>query len=831
MESPQPPNPAGRLLAPGPLRIFTAIAALVIISMCGWSSVQGMGKPFAGFFVWENLFVPAAGSNAWTGVNSGLQYHSWIKAVDGATVRTGAEFHEIIAEHQPGDIITYRVEREGQEYTVSVPVMKFTSGAFFASTGVFLFDALALMTLALVMVYLKPDGDDAGAVFYFATTLALFLATAIDLFGPYQFRTSYFFFAGLAPTTALYTLSRFPMPRRVHPSENILLLTCLGLSLTYGLASNWLFFRNHDALLYVDRLYHVFLGGSILIAVAFFAWYFVTTKDHATRQRTKIVLVAIVGAFVPVVAIFGFYAGLASIPFNILTIFFVFFPAGIGYAIAKHDLFDIDRFIKRALTYLVLSALVIGLYTLGIGIAEYLFDNFTGGARRLTTAVLILASLLVFNPSRQRVQEFVDRLYDRRRYEYRDVVHTTSRRFSSILDFESLLRTTLELIDETVQPNWAEIVTVSDSGVLLRRALLSADLDGPETTERIRVCDSPVPELAPALRALSERDLASGGLTGPATTQDQAPERTLAAVMRLDGRPVGMIVVGRRRTGSYLTGEDADLLHTMCDQLAVALENAQAYGTINGLAVNLEDRNRELATANDDLQRAQNQLINAERLAAIGELAGSVAHAIRNPLAGIKMAAEDGRYEFTEHDSAGNFLDIMNEADRLELRITHLLDFARPFEPQIEVAALSPIVEGAVSVSQARAKQAAVALSWRDGSPDFVEIDPMLFEQVIVELVANAIDAAGEGGRVEVAAAREGKDVVITVSDSGAGIAPGKIDQIFDLFFTTKKTGTGFGLATVKKIVERHGGTVQARNAIGKGACFTISLPSVPPPA
>ncbi len=799
-----------------------------MISICGWGSLRTIGQPFPGFFVWENLLVPAAGSNSWTGVSSGLRYHSWIRSVDGAPVQTAEEFHAILADREPGEVVEYEAEFEGAPYTVRVPVMRFDAAAFIASTGVFLFDALALMTLALVIVYLKPDGDDAGSLFYFATTLALFLATAIDLFGPYRFRSVYFLFAGLAPTAALYTLSRFPIPRRRHVAENALLVSGLGLSLAYAAASNWLFFRDRTTLLYVDRLYHVYLGGSILAAVLFFAWHFTTTRDHATRQRTKIVLFAIVGAFVPVVAVFGFYAGLASIPFNVLTIFFVLFPAGIGYAIAKHDLFDIDRFIKRALAYVLLSALVIGLYTAGIGIAEYLFENFAGAVRRLTTAVLIFASLLVFNPSRARVQAFVDRLYDRRRYEYRDVVRATSRRFSSILDFESLLRTTLELIDETVQPDWAEIVTVDHDGSPLRRALLNGNA---QDDARIVVGDTPVPELAGALREMASRDLASSGLSAPGDLPAEVPQRSLATVMRLEGRPVGMIVVGRRRTGAHLTGEDAELLRTMCDQLAVALENAQAYGTIDHLAQDLEEKNLDLAATNEELRRAQDQLIRAERLAAIGELAGAVAHAIRNPLAGIKMAAEFGRYEFTDHESTENFRDIMNEADRLEQRITHLLDFARPFEPQTEPCELAPVVAGAVAASRGRAQQMSVTLTLRDGAPGWVEVDPTLFEQVVVELLANAIEAAGEGGRVEVAVTAQGPNATITVTDSGSGIPDDKIARIFDLFFTTKKKGTGFGLATVKKIVERHGGAVEARNTVGGGACFTIAVPLVPRPS
>ncbi|MFN2377459.1 MAG: sensor histidine kinase [Candidatus Binatia bacterium] len=813
-----------RLLAPGGWRVAGAVAALVIVSVCGFNSLQGIGRPFPGFFVWENLFVPAIGASSWSGVRSGLPYHCWLLSADGTRLENAADLEEVLSAKLPGDRVHYVVEKGGRRWAVDVPVERFTLRHYLESTGIFLFDAVALMVLAVVMLYLKPVGGDAASLTMFAITLGLYLATAIDLFGPYHFREAYFFFAAAAPTSAFAVLSWFPIGRNRRSWETPALAMLAAGSVAFGVASNAAFFRDREALLLLDRLFHVYLATSILASMGFFTWHFALSREQNVRQRAKVVLLASLGAFLPALALVAVYLGSAAIPFNVLTVFFVAFPVGIGYAIAKHDLFDIDRLIKRALAYLLLSAAVLGSYGITITLLEVVFENLTAG--RLTSGLIVLLLLLLLNPSRDRVQAFVDRLYDRRRYEYRDVVRSASRRFSSILDFEALVRTSLDLIDETVQPLVAELFTVNRDGVPVRRGILAYD-DGPGSPGRITVADAAAPELVSVVEALRDSDLHMGPMPSSRSRAGEV-ERVLATGMRLEGRETGFLVVGPKRAGGYHTGDDAELLRTMSDQLAVALENAQAYHTIAGLNVDLEAKAAALEESNRELQETQDQLLRAERLAVIGELSGAVAHAMRNPLAAIKMAADYGGMEFGDQAAGENFRDISSEAGRLEKRIRDLLDFSRPFEPRPERTDLCELVARAVDVSRGKAAQKGVVLDFEAAAaPTWVNVDVALFEQVIVELVANAIDASPGQGRVEIRCGGDaggGRRAWVSVADRGPGIPEEKRPRIFDLFFTTKKTGTGFGLATVRKIVDRHGGTIDVATREGEGTRFTVEL-------
>lgn len=239
---------------------------------------------------------------------------------------------------------------------------------------------------------------------------------------------------------------------------------------------------------------------------------------------------------------------------------------------------------------------------------------------------------------------------------------------------------------------------------------------------------------------------------------------------------------------------------------------------------------RQLVESDAEKARAQARLIEAERFAAIGELSAAVAHGIRNPVAGIKVAAQLASLELpADHPLRGNVDDIVSEADRLEARITTLLNFARPFEPDARRCRLGDLVEAAVASMRHHAESRGLTLvaAIPQDLPAAV-VDEAQIEQVLLDLISNAVDATPAGGTITVAAeaAAGGRGVRLTVRDTGSGIAPEHLPRIFKLFFTTKANGTGFGLAVAKKIVERHHGTITVASTAGQGTCFTIDLPT-----
>ncbi len=246
----------------------------------------------------------------------------------------------------------------------------------------------------------------------------------------------------------------------------------------------------------------------------------------------------------------------------------------------------------------------------------------------------------------------------------------------------------------------------------------------------------------------------------------------------------------------------------------MALENARAY--------------QALAQTNAELRDTQHQLVQAERLAAIGEVSAAVAHGIRNPLAGIKAAARVAGLEVgADHPVHESIADIVSESNKLEARIRALLDFARPFEPHRALSRVDELLGEAAHAlrSQIEAHRVALVVEAQPGLPE-ARIDRGQIVEVLLVLVSNAIEAVPEGGQVRLVARSDaGHRIRLEVHDSGPGMGPQQQARLFQLFATTKATGTGIGLAIAKKIVEAHAGTITVESAPGAGTVFAVILP------
>ncbi len=220
----------------------------------------------------------------------------------------------------------------------------------------------------------------------------------------------------------------------------------------------------------------------------------------------------------------------------------------------------------------------------------------------------------------------------------------------------------------------------------------------------------------------------------------------------------------------------------------------------------------------------------AQRLAAVGSLAGGVAHEIRNPLSSLKGFATFFKERNPPDSEAWRIAGIMiQEVDRLDRVVGQLLELSRPVRIAPRPLAVGSTIETAAALLRSRAREAGVALAV-DLAPDLppVPLDPERFHQVLLNLLLNALEASDKGGRIQVGARADGTHLEIQVSDRGAGIAPEALDRVFDPYFTTKSTGTGLGLAIVHQIVEAHRGTVQIQSQPGQGTTVRLRLPRHP---
>lgn len=228
-------------------------------------------------------------------------------------------------------------------------------------------------------------------------------------------------------------------------------------------------------------------------------------------------------------------------------------------------------------------------------------------------------------------------------------------------------------------------------------------------------------------------------------------------------------------------------------------------------------------------RRAQEQLQRRDRLTAMGELAGGIAHEIRNPLNAINIIAQRFQSEFEPAEDAEEFRKlnrtIRSEVQRVNNIITQFLEFARPPRLALERTDMSHILRDSVDVitSQALVKHVQVQLLVDESLPVLADREKM--QQVFLNLLQNALDAVDEGGEIKCIACRRSGRVMVSIADNGPGIPEELQSKIFNLYYTTKSSGTGLGLSIVHQIIGEHGGEITVTSSEGTGTTFRIIFP------
>ncbi len=299
---------------------------------------------------------------------------------------------------------------------------------------------------------------------------------------------------------------------------------------------------------------------------------------------------------------------------------------------------------------------------------------------------------------------------------------------------------------------------------------------------------------------------------------DEEPGMTSQAILcvplKIRDRIIGAIEVINKLNGVF-TEQDVELLQAMAASVAVAVDNANVYS--------------ELADFAGELERSQAQLIQAEKMAAIGRLAASVAHEINNPLQAIHNSLHLSLHERLGEDKRKEYLGMaQTEVQRLIEIVQRMLDFYRPSRGGVMLSDVNGVMENVLALAHKRLQHGNIRAR-TDLDPD-LPLVPMVSDQITqvgLNIVINAVDAMPLGGilRLETALSQDGEWVLVRFHDSGLGMSSEQIANLFEPFYTTKSDGTGLGLAISYRIVERHGGEIEVLSQPGEGSTFVLRLP------
>jgi two-component system, NtrC family, sensor histidine kinase HydH len=252
-------------------------------------------------------------------------------------------------------------------------------------------------------------------------------------------------------------------------------------------------------------------------------------------------------------------------------------------------------------------------------------------------------------------------------------------------------------------------------------------------------------------------------------------------------------------------------------------------GLLIGAATNWNKTlKQEVDSKTEALRQSHERLLRSERFAAVGEAAAYVSHEIKNPLMVIGGFARQLIRNADIPDPAQEKLKIISdEVKRLETFLGDLRDFTRPAPPSMKESNVNDIVRDVHHMMEETAGEIGVRLETDlDQDLPLVMLDPNQIKQVLINLVKNSLEAMDGEGKITIVTCIRGGCIALSVTDNGKGIQPEIMREIFNPFFTTKKTGTGLGLAVINKIIEDHHGTITVESTKGHGTTFTVILPT-----
>jgi signal transduction histidine kinase len=253
---------------------------------------------------------------------------------------------------------------------------------------------------------------------------------------------------------------------------------------------------------------------------------------------------------------------------------------------------------------------------------------------------------------------------------------------------------------------------------------------------------------------------------------------------------------------------------------------------IGDLGRHFNEMVRQLRESRDEIERLhRTQISRAEHLATLGEMAAGLAHEIRNPLAGIAGVMEIVGRDLPPESPAIEVLgEVRHEVVHINKIVSELLEIARPKPPVYRQGNIIAVAEHAALFARDHASARNVRIEVvKPALVPELEFDSGQIHQVLLNLLLNAVQACTDGCSVRVEFESDERYIRVIVTDTGKGIPPSVLPNIFRPFFTTKGDGTGLGLSLAHRIVEDHGGKLEAASELGKGSRFTLNLPKVPP--
>ena len=397
-------------------------------------------------------------------------------------------------------------------------------------------------------------------------------------------------------------------------------------------------------------------------------------------------------------------------------------------------------------------------------------------------------------------------------------VFEISRHLNSVLNTEALLDGIILTCIGQMGVNGAAIFIARDHTSLDLQLAKHKGLQVDHELEALIPGDSPVVELfrSQHSKPLSYREIQEQVGALPEVELLRTLECEYLIPMSLQTRVRGLLSVTGKISGTAFFEDDLEFLAILANQLSVAIENARLF-----------DSEKETL---GQLRNTQRQLVQTEKLAALGQLSARVAHEVNNPLGIIKNYLLMASQELTEQPTPAEYLQVVTEeVDRIAGIVRQLLSMFRPRQQEFADVDLGQVLDETLLLLAIQTEKEHVRVEKRlpENMP-LIRGSAEQLKQVFLNLLLNACDFMPAGGEVIIEGEINDGQISLSFTDSGPGIPDDKLEKIFEPFYTSKQDdkGTGLGLSVCSGIVKAHGGEIYAANADDRGARFTIDLPT-----
>lgn len=496
---------------------------------------------------------------------------------------------------------------------------------------------------------------------------------------------------------------------------------------------------------------------------------------------------------------------------------FVIFVSSCSYAIVKHRLMDIDVALQKGTAYAISFAIVIVPLWAIIMVLQNVIFGYVNYVFSMLFLLIVSLSSILFSLIKPHAERTLEQKIFGEKYAYRSILTNFGKEIVTIMDLESLCEKVIETTSNTMRIDKASIFVLD---VEKKQYVLQQHKNLEKTSHQEK-----------DFVLLSQKDPLINWLEKDKNiiVKEEWEKRTRSPDLKdvLDrmkslqseicipllakGRLIGLINFGQKTEKEMYSDEDIDLLETLANQTAIAIENAKLY---------------------EDLKKQKAIMHRADRLASLGTLTAGLAHEIRNPLVAIKTLTQLLPERFDDEEFRRDFVTIASgEVDRISALVSELLEFSRPTEPQLQLESIQEIMDGMILLisTEVKKRNLEIVRQYEDSLPP-VAIDREQIKQVFLNILLNAIEATDEGGQVSVEirtfSRKSGeKFLQVEIRDTGCGISEDHLEDVFTPFFTTKDKGSGLGLSISHQIIQEHRGTISVESRTGQGSSFVVNFP------